>query len=650
MRQLKTIFNPSTHRYIKNLISSLTRVSSQIKFSKSLDLRAWKQSSILFVLQLLFCSHLVTAQTETDYQLANHYMEVEDFEKALPYCEKIYTKDASKANLERYLTCLQATKDFKTAEKLVKKQLDKTPNDADLTFTLADLYQKNDNAKGASKIYDGLINSLPENGTAVASLYKLFQVNGKPEYALQTLEKGRKKLKDSYPLHFYFADYYFSVGKTSDAIDEYLSLLRINPDAKEPVQTDLAKKIDWNQEDNQLLLELKDGLITKSQKHPNEIIYGEMLVWLFCQRKNFDAAVTQAIGINKRINGNGKILFRLGETCIENKAYAEARRAYNEVILLGADSPYAQQAEFELLHTRFIEVTSKRNYGQEELDATITEYKNVLDKVGYGSNTVKLQLELAQIQTFYANRSKEAILFLTDGIAKNTFHGIELAQIKIALADAWVVADDIWQASLLYQQVDKDFKYDVIGYEAKYKNARVFYYDGDFKWAQTQLDVLKESTSKLIANDAMNLSIMITDNLGLDSNFTAMYQYAQADLLVQQRRYSEAFEKLDSIAKFFPAHGLMDDVLMKRADAFIQQGEWEKACVPLEKIVEFYGTDILADNALFLLGDIYENQLNDKEKASVYYKLIMFEHTGSLFTVEARKRFRTIRGDKVDDL
>jgi tetratricopeptide (TPR) repeat protein len=604
------------------------------------------------ILVCLFMSFSLTlfAQTATDYQLANYYMEAEDFSKALPYCEKIFQKEGSKANFDRLLICLVKTNDFKASEKLIKKQLDKTPNDADLMFELANVYSKNNNEKGAKKIYEGLINDLPDNGSAVISLYKLFKINQKNEYAKETLDKGRRKLKNTYPLHYYFADYYFTEGKTNEGIEEYLGLLKINSETKEMIQTDLGARIDWNQEDHPIALELKDGLISQSQKHPNDIVYGEMLIWLFCQKRNFDAAVTQAIGINKRINGTGKIVYDLGQTCIQNKAFPEARRAFKEILSFGEASPYEQQAEFSLLNTRFVEVTTKRNYSQEELNSTIQDYKTTLAKRGYNASTVSIQLELAQIQTFYANQSAETIKMLSDGITKNSFSGNNLALVKIALGDAYVVADDIWEASLLYQQVDKDFKFDVIGYEAKFKNARIFYYDGDFKWAQTQLDILKESTSKLISNDAMNLSILITDNLGLDSNFTAMYQFAQADLLVQQRRYKEASFKLDSITKFFPAHGLMDEVLMKRADAEMQQGEWAKACEHLERIVEFYGKDILADNALFLLGDIYQNQFNDNEKASIYYKKIMFEHTGSLFVVEARKRFRTIRGDKVDDL
>jgi tetratricopeptide (TPR) repeat protein len=222
---------------------------------------------------------------------------------------------------------------------------------------------------------------------------------------------------------------------------------------------------------------------------------------------------------------------------------------------------------------------------------------------------------------------------------------MQRAEIKMSLADVLVLQDDIWQASLYYMQVDKDFKYEPIGHEAKFKNARIFYYDGDFVFAQSQLDVLKQSTSKLIANDAMKLSILITDNLGLDSNYTAMNLFAKADLLLEQHQYPAAFHLYDTILLAFPYHGLADEIYLRKAQAMQQQGKWEEAVQFLEKIVSDHGDDILADDAVFQLGEIYEKHLKNPEKAAEYYKKILFDFKGSLLTVEARKRFRALRGD-----
>jgi outer membrane protein assembly factor BamD (BamD/ComL family) len=214
------------------------------------------------------------------------------------------------------------------------------------------------------------------------------------------------------------------------------------------------------------------------------------------------------------------------------------------------------------------------------------------------------------------------------------------------LADINVLSGDIWEASILYMQVDNDFKFESIGQEAKFKNAKVFYYDGEFDYAQAQLNVLKESTSKLIANDAMQLSVMITDNYGLDSNFQVMSWFSNADLLIEQHKYDEAFKLYDSIQINFPYHSLADEILFKKGKAMEMRGEWQKALDYYEDLVKFHGQDILADDALFRSGDIQENNFSNKEKALEFYRRLAIDYKGSLYSAEARKRIRLLRGDK----
>jgi tetratricopeptide (TPR) repeat protein len=259
-------------------------------------------------------------------------------------------------------------------------------------------------------------------------------------------------------------------------------------------------------------------------------------------------------------------------------------------------------------------------------------------------------VEKAHIQAFYANQSEEAIALLNEVLNISGLTDMQEAEAKMLLADIHVLDGDVWEASLLYMQIDKAFKYEPIGHEAKFKNARIFYYDGEFDYAQSQLDVLKRSTSRLISNDAINLSLLITDNYGLDSNYIAMNWFAQADLLIEQHQYEAAFQKFDSIIKTYPAHSLGDEIQLKRARAMELQGRWNDAIAELEELLKYYPDDILADDALFRLGNIYENHLMNREKAAEYYKKILFEHKGSLYTEESRKRFRSIRdGNPMSD-
>jgi len=579
----------------------------------------------------------------TDQQLAQHYYNNGEFDKALVYYERLYEGDHSKFNLKRYYECLAETGDDKTAEKLLKKSASKNRYDNEYAILLAKFYEERNQKPKADKIYNDLIEKMQPSSRNIIALYNLFKSQGKPEMSYRTLMKGRKVLKKSYPLNFQFAEYYGTQGETEKMIDEYLDMIDYHSSYKTSIQRVLSGQIDFSKDDSKEYDLLRTALISRTQKNPDNVVYAEMLTWLFVQRQNFPAALVHVKAIDKRTKSEGRMVYDFGNICIENKDFSTARRAFKYVVELGEESLYFMRAQNSLLNVSFLEVTTRRDFSQAELDEITIDYQTVLKK--YGSNRMSLPiiLELGHIQAFYANKGQDAIELLNNALSISNLTDIEKAQVKMKLADIHVLHGDIWEASLFYMQVDKDFKYEPIGHEAKFKNARIFYYDGEFDFAQSQLDILKQSTTKLIANDAIQLSLLITDNFGLDSNYTVMNWYASADLLIEQHRYQEAYVLFDSILNEFPAHSLGDEILLKKAYAMQLQGKWNDAVKNLEEIIKYHGEDILADDALFQLGDIYQNHLFDNEKAAEFYRKILFEHKGSLYSAEARKRFQVLR-------
>ena len=604
-----------------------------------------------FLLGIVFIwiSSFSFAQGETDQQLAQHYYSNGDFEKAKMYYAKIYDKDPSKFNFNRYFDCLNQTGDTKEAEKVLKKQSSANRYDIEYKVLLGQFYEDNKEIDKAQKIYDDLIDNLETDPASIIALYNAFKSKGRNDLAFSTIEKGRKLLKDGYPLHFQFAELYGAMGQTEKMIGEYLDLLDFQTSYASTIQTVLARQIDFTASESEEYDFLKNALLERIQKKPNESVYSEMLVWLFIQKKNFTGALVQVQAMDKRLGEQGRAVLELGKMCVENKEYETARKAFKYVTTLGDDKMYYYQAENALLNTRFLEVTTNRNYSAEELQTTISEYQTTLLRVGKKRSSIPLIIELSHIQAFYANQATEGISLLTEALLIPGITDMQKAELKMQLADIQVLHGDIWEASLLYMQIESELKFEPIGHEAKFKNARIFYYDGEFDFAQSQLGVLKESTSKLIANDALKLSILITDNFGLDSNYQAMTWFANGDLLIEQHRYTEAFILFDSIIATFPYHSLGDEILIRKSKAMQLQGDWTKAISFLEELLKYYKEDILADDALFQLGDIYENHLNDKEKASEFYKTLLFDFKGSLHSVEARKRYRSIRGDASDE-
>ena len=605
-------------------------------------MRTW----MLFLFLLVALSGMT--QVSTDQQLAQYYYSSGDFEKALPYCQQVFQKENSKFTFLRYYTCLIKTKKDRDAEKALKKQMDFDPYSVDYPILLAEFYETHEERKAANKIYQRLMEENSTSSVKVLEVYVAFKEKGKLELSLQMLEKGRKNLGELYPLHLQFADVYAQLNQTQKMVEEYLDLLEINNEFKEQVQTALAQRIDFTQANNPISDLLKEALIDRSQSRSSDLIYAEMLQWYFTQGKQFAFALTQAQALDKRENNTGYRVYELANVFAQNKDYVLARKAYRYVLTHGKEKGFHFMSENAILHTYFLEVTEKRNLLVDTLQSIITNYKEVTQRLGKSRNTITILTELAQIQGLYANQVEEAITLLREIMVLPGLSAIQSSEIKMLLADFYVLKNEIWEASLLYMQIDNDYKFETIGFEAKFKNARVFYYDGDFQFAQSQLDILKQSTSKLIANDALKLSLLITDNYGLDSNYTAMHQFAQADLLLEQHQYNQAFILYDSILLAFPYHGLADEILLRKSQAYQQQGNWNEAILLLEKLLKSYAEDILADDALFQLGDIYENHLGDTEKAIENYKKIIFQYKGSLYVVEARKRLRMLRGDKLD--
>lgn len=599
------------------------------------------KNKLIFIVSI-FITSIVVGQ-DTDEQLANHYYLNGECDKAMSYFEITYEKNPSDLVFTRYLDCTRKTSSEKEVLKLIEQQVKNHPKDYNYKVMLGVEYERQGNERNAAKTFSDLIDNMQPISRDIINIQKAFSKLGKYDLALEALQKGRKIIKGNYPLNVQFAEVYGELGRTEEMIEEYVDLLDYSSGMMSSLQRIMPRMIDFEKDESEAYKLLKNTLVKRIQKNPNERSYADLLIWSFVQRKNYSAALLQAKGLDKRTTKDGKEVYNIGKMAQNSKDYETARKAFKYVVDLGSNQPYYYVAEQLLLNTRFLEITTQRNYSKEELDEAINEYKATLERVGKNGKSIPIIIELAHILAFYGDASEAAKKLLEEALEYPRATDIQRAEVKTLLADVLVLINDIWEASLLYMQVEKDFKYEPIGFEAKFKNARIFYYDGDFVWAQSQLNILKGSTSKLIANDAMKLSIFITENLGLDSNYRAMEKFARADLLIEQHKYEAAFLTFDSIQKTFPYHSLTDEILLRKAKAMMQQGNWEEAITYYYDILENHGDDIHGDDALFQLATIYEKNKVDLEKAKEYYFRLLKEYPGSLFVTEARKRFRGLQ-------
>lgn len=599
------------------------------------------------IVMIFLFSQASFAQLESDLKLADHYYSQGEYDKARPYYESVYKTNPSKIYLSRLLSCLEAEGDLKQAEKVLKKAKAKSPEDLDLKIQLAVFYEEHNATAKAKKAYESLLANFIVNPSKGIALFNAFVALSKIAYAERALQVSQKTFKN-YPFHFQQADLYSLTNRKEEMLSTYLSLLDKHDYYDKSVQTLLLRRLDLESEESTDFKLLKRVLFEKAQKVNSGVVFSELLIWMYMQVDNFSGVYSQVVAVDLRSKANGQRLYDFAKTCTENKDYSTALRAFEEARSITTSRELKLYSLEGILHVGYIQVSELKQHTSEELQKVLDNYEEALETIGpVTSRTLRILLEYAELLAFYAGDRDQALDVIKDAYSSASLTDIMRSELKMLQADIELLRGNIWEASLLYMQISEAFNFESIGNQAKFKSARIFYYEGEFEFAQSQLDVLKQSTSKLLSNDALELSIMITDNYGLDSNYIAMAWFSKADLYIEQLQFDKAFSLFDSIRVNYPFHALADEVLYKRARAMELQGKWTLALGFYSDIIKFHGTDILADNALFKSAEILETKLNQPQQALESYKRLLSEHPGSLYMHETRKRIRRLRGEKV---
>jgi tetratricopeptide (TPR) repeat protein len=601
------------------------------------------------IIGLFLTAFSINAQVNSDAQkarLCNEYYNNGEFQKAAECFKDLHEKDkVQDFYYDKYLSCLLELQQFDDADKMIRKAIKAAPDKVERYVHLGSTLEKMRKNPEAKEQFDKAVKLLPASQVQINILATAFNNIKKYDFALQTYEKGEKLLKEKSIFSYEMAGIYRDKGDAVKMTECYLNALELMPTRLTNIQAFMQRYLP---EMTGSYDELKKQLYARMQKDPSGTLYPELLIWVYILENDFESALTQSKALDKRLDENGTRIFKLAQMALNEKQYDEAILCFEYITKeKGKSCYYYIESKQQLLATRLTMLTAGFNYTKDEIKILENEYETFLDEFGKSKKTAYIMQELAQLEAFYLNNLPKSIKIMEELIAIPMLDRNLLADSKIKLGDFYLMLGEIWEASLFYSQVDKEMKDAPLGEMARYKNAKLSYYKGDFEWAQDQLDVLKGSTSELISNDAIDVSVFIMEHLNLDTGATSMRFFAEADLLLFQNRFDEAFDKMDSLLVKFPTHGLGDDVYYAKAKIFIRKRQFDKALELLGKITEEYKDGILIDNALFKMAEIQETELKNKTKAMELYEKILMDFSGSTFTVEARKRFRKLRGDGV---
>lgn len=600
--------------------------------------------NILLILAVSLLPLKMLAQEDiTQSQLASKYFFNQEYEKAVSLYKELYSQNYSKVYFNRYIKCLKKLERLEQAATVAKNQIRRAQNDLSYYVDLGLIYELQNNYDKAEETYKKAINSIRPSRNMIINLGNAFVSNGRYEYA-ESLYKKAAGMLSRYDFHYELASVYMMQRKYEAMVQEYMEVLRTNPQRKDDVQNRLQYIAD-NETTANIHSILRRELLKRVRKNPRSNVYYRMLIWLYEQQKDFRSALRQARALDMRQDLQGKYVFDVSKIALSNEAYKVAGEGFRYIVDKGRSMPFYWPARLKLLDVMFNRLTRGNRPTRAELLDIEQAYATTLNEMNMGQRGIETMKKLAHIRAFYLDKNKEALKTIERALNFAHKQNHLIAACQLEKADIMVKSGDVWEAALLYAKIEKDNKNSPYGFQAKFRKARLAYFTGDFEWAKAQLDVLKASTSKLIANDSFKLSELIDDNTEQDTAGHALKIYARADLLRWQRKDSLALLTLDSIRRKFPGHAITDEVFFQKASMYKQMGRYEKAVTFYEKTFQEYGSDIYGDEALFELASLYQEQFEEYARAKELYKRLLEDYPGSIYVTESRQRFRKLRGD-----
>lgn len=591
------------------------------------------------------------SELQTKSSLAIRYYNSKEYEKAIPLLKDVYQLTKSSTYFRYYITCLTEMGRFADAEEEIQREIkkQKTPR-PEYYIHWGYVLEAQEREEEATEKYEQAIREIPPNRGSYLTVANTFLGWQKFSLSRDTYLKGREILPEQ-EFNYELARSYLYLRNYEKMMEEYLNLLKEDDKHLSRVQSSLSSAMRLDIDDG-LRDQFKDQVLLRIQSEPDVLPYNRLLIWFLLQEKKFASALRQSIAIDRRTGEEAGQIAQLGNLALRNKEYDEAKKAFTYLMEKGEESSFFAQAYARNLHASYLQYVNETPEEKEKGKELASDFNKGLEYLHYGPATLNLISEYAHLLTFYLDSTDRAISVLERGMKIPGLKPEQIGVLKTEMADTYVYANDPWEAMLLYSQVIEENKTNSLGDEVKLKKAKLGYYMGNFSWAKAQLDVLKASTSKLTANDAMELSMMIGNNLNLDTTAVPLTMFAKADLLFFQNKNEEAMTVLDGLSEMFPYHSLVDDILYRKANLAMAVQDYVLAAEYYEAIITDYFYDLLGDDAMYNLAELYHYQLDQQEKAKELYKQMLTAYPGSVYIEESRTKYRELREvypDKEED-
>ncbi|MCY1478424.1 Tetratricopeptide repeat protein [compost metagenome] len=586
----------------------------------------------IFLVLNLFLSLFVFGQNE---QLAMNYFDKGEFEKAIiSFDDLLKNQPGNSFYFQKIVESYQQLQQYDNAEKRIQERFEKFKQPS-LLVELGYNYQLRKDAAKAKKYYEQAIDKINENPSNVYTIANTFEKKVLLDYALEAYKLGIK-LEPKFNFNYQMAVLYGQQGNTDQMIEMFLDEAFANPNSTIMIQNQLSRFMTEEAEES-FNTSLRKALLVRAQKN-QDIFWNQFLSWFFVQQKDYSKAFIQEKAIYRRDPESFSNIVNLAELAMEENEEETAREIFAFVLENTQDLDLQITAHYYLMEAK-IKKAPEKDYPalKSELDLLVKKY-------GVSPYTLSLQLLQAHFATFNLKNPEEgkAILKRTLELPLSKY---QTADVKMELADILLYEEKFNQALIYYSQIEEDLKNDAVGHEASLKAAKTSYFKTDFEWALKQFRELKSASTQLIANDALELFLLINDNTVADSTQVGLKKFARGDYLLYQNKNKEALEQFQSILKEYKGQDIEDETLLRIGQTYEKLGDFNAALSQYQIIIDNYKDGIYIDEALYFSAEIYNKQLKDIEKAKALYEQVLFNHEDSIYFVEARKKFRQLRGD-----
>ena len=579
---------------------------------------------------------------QVDEQLAYMFLNDKEYDKAADIYQQLYVNRGYYHYFSQYVECLILLDKLDEAEKELKSfiKTDNTTNKWKSNVALAYVFLRKNEKDKSDKILKKLINELPEDKNLFNQIANGMRAKDFNEFAIMLYDRGSGVSSMNYKFFMEKAQTYQTMMNFEKATENYLLHLEESPDDYDVVKSRMSFMLRYNIDDS-VIDDMRFVLLKKAQDNMDNEIFAELLVWFALQMKDYEIALDQEIALDRRFGDREYDIIYLAKIARDNEQYDIAIKAYDYLVRKAQEGAYYEDAVVGLIEVQYQSVVSSKSGETAEF---YSEFEKRIEKecleLNISDKTAPILIIRADILAFRLNEIEKAIEILENALNLNLTK-LNKSRLKMKLADIYLFKEEVWEATLLYSQVDKSMKEEPIGHEARFKNAQLRYYIGEFDWALAVLNILKSATSKLIANDAMTLSLMITDNLEYDT--VALQRLAKADFYIYQKRYELANQMLDSVNVYNPNEVSMPCLLMRKAQMAFDNNDYEMADSLYKRVYQGYADSYIADEALLKDAILLEKFLDRKEEAMECYARLIDDYASSVYVAQARNAYRRIR-------